>query len=47
MIFIAIIVVAMFAYQTFAPTLIQHGVDMNRTAIDDSNVEEINETKPN
>lgn len=45
MIFIAIIVVAIFAYQALAPTLIKHGVDMNVTAIDDTNVEEMNETK--
>jgi hypothetical protein len=45
MIFITIIVIAIFAYQAFAPTLIKHGVDMNVTAIDDSNIEEINETK--
>jgi hypothetical protein len=47
MIFIGFIVVAIFAYQALAPTLIEHGVDMNRTAIDDTNVEELNETKPN
>ena len=45
MIFIAIIVVAIFAYQALAPTLIKHGVDMNVTAIDDTNVEELNQSK--
>ena len=39
MIFIGIIVVAIFAYQSFAPTLIEHGVDMNVTAVDDTDVE--------
>jgi len=42
MIFIAIIMVAIFVYQALAPTLIKHGVDMNVTAIDDTNVEELN-----
>ena len=47
MIFIAIIFVAIFAYQAFAPTLLKHGVDMNVTSLnDDTNVEEMNETKP-
>ena len=47
MIFITIIVVAIFAYQAFAPILIKNGVDMNVTAIDDTNVEELNSTKSN
>jgi len=46
MIFIAIIVAAIFAYQAFAPTLVKHGVDMNVTSFnDDTEVEEMNETK--
>jgi len=45
MIFITSLVLAVFAYQAFAPTLVSHGVDMNVTAIDDTNVEEMNETK--
>jgi len=45
MIFITIIIVAVIAYQAVAPTLIKHGVDMNVTAVDDTNVEELNTTK--
>jgi hypothetical protein len=45
MIFIAIIIGAIFAYQAFAPTLIKHGVDMNVTSFNDnSEVEEMNRT---
>ena len=45
MIFVTIIIVAVIAYQAVPPTLIKHGVDMNVTAVDDTNVEELNTTK--
>jgi len=41
MLFVLLIVIAIFGYQMAAPYLIKKGVDMNVTALEDTNVEEI------
>ena len=43
MIFFAILIVAVIAYKAFAPYLESKGIDMNLTAIDDTNVEHLEE----
>ena len=37
--FVALIFVAIIAYQVFAPMLVEQGIDMNLTAVEDTNVE--------